>query len=72
MLSVNYINFRKWAHYAECHYAECRYAECHYAECRGAAQKAASDEHSSLLSRAICDELKKVLSNWKPEFGFLI
>ncbi len=73
MLSVNYIKFRKWAHYAECHYAECRYAECRYAECCGDPQKAASsDKHSSLLIRAIFDELKKVLSNWKPEFGFLI
>ncbi len=32
MLSVNYAECRKQAHYAECHYAECRYAEC-----RGAA-----------------------------------
>jgi hypothetical protein len=31
MLSVNYAQFRKQAHLAECHYAE-----CHYAECRGA------------------------------------
>ncbi len=36
MLSVNFAECRKQAHYAECHYAEYRYAECHYAECRGA------------------------------------
>ncbi len=36
MLSVNYAECRKQAHYAECRYAECRYAECHYVECRGA------------------------------------
>ncbi len=29
MLSVNYAECRKQAHYAECHYAEYRYAECH-------------------------------------------
>jgi hypothetical protein len=33
MLTVNYAECRKEAHYAECHNAECRYAECHYAEC---------------------------------------
>jgi len=31
MLSVNYAECHKYAHYAECHYTE-----CHYAECRGA------------------------------------
>jgi hypothetical protein len=31
MLSVNYAECRKQAHYAEC-----RYDECHYVECRGA------------------------------------
>ncbi len=36
MLSVDYAERRKHAHYAECRYAECRYAECRYAECRGA------------------------------------
>jgi hypothetical protein len=36
MLSVNYAECRKKAHYAECHYAVCRYAECRYAECHGA------------------------------------
>jgi hypothetical protein len=33
MLSVNYTECRKQAHYAECRYAECHYAECRYAEC---------------------------------------
>jgi hypothetical protein len=28
MPSVNYAEFRKQAHYAECHFAECRYAKC--------------------------------------------
>ncbi len=28
MLSVNYAQCCKQAHYAECRYAECRYAEC--------------------------------------------
>ncbi len=28
MLSVNYAECHKQAHYAECRYAECRYAEC--------------------------------------------
>jgi hypothetical protein len=36
MLSVNYAECRKQAHYAECRYAECHYAECRYDECRGA------------------------------------
>jgi hypothetical protein len=36
LLSVNYAECHKQAHYAECHYAECHYAECRYAECRGA------------------------------------
>jgi hypothetical protein len=34
MLSHNYAECLKQAHYAECHYAKCRYAECRYAECR--------------------------------------
>jgi hypothetical protein len=33
MLSVNYTECRKQAHYVECRYAECRYAQC-----RGAGQ----------------------------------
>jgi hypothetical protein len=37
ILSANYAECRKQAHYAECHYAECRYAQRRYAECRGAA-----------------------------------
>ncbi len=36
MLSVNYAECHKQAHYVECRYAECRYTECRYAECRGA------------------------------------
>jgi hypothetical protein len=28
MLSVNYDECRKQAHYAECCYADCRYAKC--------------------------------------------
>ncbi len=36
MLSDNYAECRKQAHYAECRYAECHYAECSYAEYRGA------------------------------------
>ncbi len=36
MLSVNYAECRKQAHYAVCRYAEYRYAECRYAECHGA------------------------------------
>ncbi len=36
MLSVNYAECRKQAHYAELHYAELHYAECRYSECRGA------------------------------------
>jgi hypothetical protein len=36
MLSVNYAECRKQAHYAECQYPESRYADCCYAECRGA------------------------------------
>ncbi len=36
MLSVNYAECGKQAHYAECHYAECLSSECRYAECRGA------------------------------------
>jgi hypothetical protein len=35
MLSVNYAECRKQAHFAECQYAECLYAECCYAECHG-------------------------------------
>ena len=35
MLSVNYAECRKQAHYAESRYAECHYAGCRYAECRG-------------------------------------
>ncbi len=35
MLSVNYAECRKQAHWAECCYAECRYTVCRYAECRG-------------------------------------
>jgi hypothetical protein len=34
MLSVNYAECLKQAHFGECRYAECRYAECLYAECR--------------------------------------
>ncbi len=36
LLSVNYAECHKQAHYAQCRYAECRYAECIQAECRRA------------------------------------
>ncbi len=39
MLSVNYAEYRKQAHYAECRHVECRYAECRYAECHGAGER---------------------------------
>ncbi len=29
MLSVNYAEYCKQAHYTEYHYAECHYADCH-------------------------------------------
>jgi hypothetical protein len=36
MVSVNFTECRKQAHYAKCRYAECRYSECRFAEHRGA------------------------------------
>ncbi len=36
MVSENFTECRKQAHYAECRYAECRYAECRFAEHIGA------------------------------------
>ena len=46
MLSHNYAECLKQAHYAECHYAKCRYAECHYAKCRYAESHYAKCRHA--------------------------
>ncbi len=40
MISVNFAECRKQAHYAECRYAKFHYAECRYDECRGTANMA--------------------------------
>jgi len=35
MLSIIYVEYHKYAFYAEYLYAEYRYGHCRYAECRG-------------------------------------
>ncbi len=49
MLSVNYAECRKQAHYAECHYAECRHAECRGAVAGASATKCRKRQRSLRL-----------------------
>jgi len=55
MLSVNYAECRKQAHYAESRYAECHYAGCRYAECRGVLLTSSFGKPLTNFAKTFCD-----------------